>query len=122
MRIALALIVLCVASPVLAQAPAAANGPAQLRVTVLDQTSAGIPGAVITVTVPGAAPVKVVADERGIATIPGLPAVTAQIHVEAGGFVARDAAATLRPGANNQTVTLTIEGLQEQGQVDESAG
>jgi len=64
MRTALALAVLCVASPALAQAPAA-NGPAQLRVTVLDQTTAGIPAAVVTVTVPGAAPVKVVADERG---------------------------------------------------------
>ena len=66
MRTALALAVLCVASPVLAQAPGAANGPAQLRVTVLDQTSAGIPAAVVTVTVPGAAPVKVVADEHGV--------------------------------------------------------
>ena len=82
MRTALALAVLCIASPVLAQAPAAANGPAQLRVTVLDQTSAGIPAAVVTVTVPGAAPVKVVADERGVATVAGLPAVSAQVHVE----------------------------------------
>jgi hypothetical protein len=121
MRAALALAVLCLASPVLAQAPAAANGPAQLRVTVLDQTSAGIPGAVVTVTVPGAAPVKVVADDRGGATIPGLPAVAAQIHVEAGGFVARDAPVTLRRGANTQTVTLTIEGFQEQVQVDDTA-
>jgi len=121
MRVALALIVLCVASPVLAQAPAAANGPAQLRVTVLDQTSAGIPGAVVTVTVPGAAPVKAVADERGIATIPGLPVVTAQIHVEAAGFAAHDASVTLRRGANTQAVTLTIEGFQEQVQVDDTA-
>jgi hypothetical protein len=121
MRAALALAVLCLASPVLAQAPAAANGPAQLRVTVLDQTSAGIPGAVVTVTVPGAAPVKVVADDRAGATIPGLPAVAAQIHVEAGGFVARDAPVTLRRGANTQTVTLTIEGFQEQVQVDDTA-
>jgi hypothetical protein len=121
MRTALALAVLCIASPVLAQAPAAANGPAQLRVTVLDQTSAGIPAAVVTVTVPGAAPVKVVADERGVATVAGLPAVSAQVHVEAGGFGARDAQVTLRRGTNTQTVTLTIEGFQEQVLVDDAA-
>ena len=121
MRTALALAVLCVASPVLAQAPAAANGPAQLRVTVLDQTSAGIPGAVITATVPGAAPVKAVADDRGVATIPGLPVVAAQVHVEAAGFVARDVPVTLRRGTNTQTVTLTIEGFQEQVLVDDAA-
>src|SRR6185369_3105672 len=121
MRTALALAVLCVASPVLAQAPAAANGPAQLRVTVLDQTSAGIPAAVVTVTVGGAAPVKAVADEHGVATIPGLAAAAAQIHVEAAGFLARDAQATLRRGTNAQTVTLAIEGFQEQVQVDDTA-
>ena len=121
MRVALALIVLCVASPVLAQAPAAANGPAQLRVTVLDQTSAGIPAAVVTVTIAGAAPVKVVADEHGVATIPGLAAAAAQIHVEAAGFLAHDAQATLRRGTNTQTVTLAIEGFQEQVQVDDTA-
>jgi hypothetical protein len=121
MRTALALAVLCVASPVLAQAPAATSGPAQLRVTVLDQTSAGIPAAVVTVTIAGAAPVKVVADEHGVATIPGLAAAAAQIHVEAAGFLARDAQATLRRGTNAQTVTLAIEGFQEQVQVDDTA-
>ncbi|HEU5257506.1 MAG TPA: TonB-dependent receptor [Vicinamibacterales bacterium] len=120
MRTALALAVLCIASPVLAQAPAA-NGPAQLRVTVLDQTSAGIPAAVVTVTVAGAAPVKVVADEHGVAIIPGLAAAAAQIHVEAAGFLAHDAQATLRRGTNTQTVTLAIEGFQEQVQVDDTA-
>ena len=121
MRTALALAVLCVAAPALAQAPVTANGPAQLRVTVLDQTSAGIPGAVVTVTVPGGAAVKAVADERGVATIPGLPAAGAQVHVEAAGFVARDAPLTLRRGTNTQTVTLTIEGFQEQVLVDDAA-
>jgi len=121
MRAAFALVVLCVALPVLAQAPAPANGPAQLRVTVLDQTSAGIPGAVVTVTVPGAAPVKVVADERGVANVPRLPIVAVQVHVEAAGFVARDASVTLRRGVNTQDMTLTIEGFQEQVQVDDTA-
>ena len=120
-RSALAFAVLCVAAPVLAQAPPPAAASAQLRVVVLDQTGAGIPSAVITVTTPGTAPVKVTADERGVATIPALPAAAAQLHVEAGGFTPRDLPVTLRRGANNQTVTLTIEGFQEQVQVDDSA-
>ncbi len=120
-RAALVLAALCIAAPVLAQAPAAANGPAQLRVVVLDQTGAGIPGAVINVTATGTSPIKVTADERGVATIPALPAAAVQLHVEAGGFTARDMAATLRRGANNQTVTLTIEGFQEQVVVDDAA-
>jgi hypothetical protein len=120
MRTALALAVLCVASPALAQAPAA-NGPAQLRIVVLDQTGAGIPSAVITVAAAGTAAVKVVADERGVATIPGLPTSAVQLHVEAAGFVPHDLPLTLRRGANNQTVTLTIEGFQEQVLVDDAA-
>ena len=82
-RAVLALAVLSVASPVLAQAPSPAAAPAQLRVVVLDETGAGIPASVVTVAAPGAAPVKVVADDRGVATIPLLPAAAAQLHVEA---------------------------------------
>ena len=120
-RAALAAAALCLAVPVFAQAPATPNGPAQLRVAVLDQTGAGIPSAVITVTAPGIAPVKVTADERGLANIPALPATAVQLHVEAGGFTPRDVGVTLRRGANNQTVTLTIEGFQEQVVVDDAA-
>jgi len=120
-RAALALAALCIASPALAQAPPASNAPAQLRVVVLDQTGAGIPAAVVTVTAAGAAPVKIVADEKGVATIPALPAAAAQLHVEAGGFTSRDVPVTLRRGANNQTVTLNIEGFQEQVVVDDAA-
>ena len=121
MRCAVALAALCLVAPVLAQAPAAPNRPAQLRLVVLDQTGAGIPAAVVTVTVSGAAPVTVAVDERGVANIPSLPIAAAQLHVEAGGFTPRDLPVTLRRGANNQTVTLTIEGFQEQVQVDDSA-
>ena len=120
-RAALVLAALCIASPALAQAPPPSNAPAQLRVVVLDQTGAGIPAAVVTVTTAGAAPVKIVADERGVATIPALPATAAQLHVEAGGFMPRDMPVTLRRGANNQTITLTIEGFQEQVRVDDTA-
>jgi len=115
MRSALVLAVLCIASPLLAQAPA----PAQLRIVVLDETGAGIPLARITVTAPGAAAVNATADERGIATVPALPIGAVQLSVEAQGFTAYAAPLTLRRGANNQTVTLKIEGFQEQVVVDD---
>ena len=121
-RAALAFTVLfCVASTAFAQAPPPAAAPAQLRVVVLDQTGAGIPGAEVTVTAPGTAPVKAVANERGVATLPPLPAVAAQLHVESAGFLSQDMPITLRRGANNQTVTLNIEGFQEKVQVDDAA-
>jgi carboxypeptidase family protein len=119
-RAALALAVICIASPVLAQAPPAA-APAQLRVVVLDQTGAGIPAAVVSVTPPRMAPVRVTADEHGIASFPALPAVAVQLHVEFAGFTPHDTQVTLRRGMNNQTVTLTIEGFQEQVLVDDTA-
>ena len=119
-RVALVLVAICIASPVLAQPPSAA-APAQLRVVVLDQTGAGIPAAVVTVTAAGTTPAKVTADERGVVSIPALPAVAVQLHVEAGGFQSHDMPVTLRRGMNNQTVTLTIEGFQEQVVVDDAA-
>jgi carboxypeptidase family protein len=120
-RGAFVLAALCAASPLLAQTPAAPPAQAQLRVTVLDQTGAGIPAAIVTVTAPGSAPVKVTADQRGVAVLPALPTADVQIHVESQGFEPSDAAVTLRRGANNQTVTLKIEGFQEQVVVDDAA-
>ena len=109
------------APPVLAQAPPQGAAQAQLRVTVLDQTGAGIPSAVVTVTRSGGAPVSVTADERGLAILAALPATGIRIHVEAQAFEPSDAAVTLRRGANTQTVTLKIEGFQEQVVVDDVA-
>ena len=119
MRAALVLAALCVATPVLAQTPSRANAPAQLRLVILDETGAGIPSARITVSAPPAAPVTATADERGIATIPALPIGDVQLRVDAQGFTPYAAPLTLRRGANNQTVTLKIEGFQEQVVVDD---
>jgi Carboxypeptidase regulatory-like domain len=121
MRAALVFAALCVATPVLAQAPSPANAPAQLRVVVLDETGAGIPSAHITVSMPAAAPIDATADERGIAVIPSLPIGNVQLRVDAQGFATYAAPLTLRRGANNQTVTLKIEGFQEQVVVDDAA-
>ncbi|HXD16570.1 MAG TPA: carboxypeptidase-like regulatory domain-containing protein [Vicinamibacterales bacterium] len=112
---------LLAAAPVLAQAPSPAAAQAQLRVTVLDQTGAGIPSAIVTVTASGSAPIKVTGDERGLAVLAALPAAGVQLHVEAPGFEPSDAMVTLRRGANTQTVTLKIEGFQEQVVVDDAA-
>ena len=117
----LAVVAVLAAPPLFAQAPAPAANQAQLRVVVLDQTGAGIPGASVTVTIPGGAPAKVDADQRGVASLAALPLGTAQLHVELPGFLAYDAPIALRRGANNQTVTLNIEGFQEQVVVDDSA-
>jgi hypothetical protein len=120
-RTAFALAALCAASPVLAQAPAPQNAPAQLRVIVLDQTGAGIPAAAVTISAPDTATVSATADERGIATIPALPIGTVQIRVDAQGFTSFAGPLALRRGANNQTITLKIEGFQEQVVVDDAA-
>ena len=121
MRAALFLAALSVAAPVLAQAPPPANAPAQLRVVVLDETGAGIPSAQITVSPPAGAPVNATADERGIAVVPSLPIGNLQLRVDAQGFATYAAPLTIRRGANNQTVTLKIEGFQEQVVVDDAA-
>jgi hypothetical protein len=90
------------------------NQQAQLRVTVVDQTGAGIPTAVVRVTRDGGAVVEFQTDDRGVATTTGLAVGAVQLHVEFEGFVPYDRVLTLRRGNNNQTVTLGIAGLQEE--------
>src|SRR6185503_158226 len=55
------------------------------------------------------------------AVLPPLTPGQVQIHVESEGFTPFDGTVTLRRGANNQTVTLAIAGLQEQVVVNDSA-
>jgi hypothetical protein len=120
-RAALALGALCVAWPLLAQAPSPATAPAQLRIVVLDETGAGIPSARIMVSTPAGTPVNATADERGIALIAGLPMGNVQLRIDAQGFATYASPLTLRRGANHQTITLKIEGFQEQVVVDDAA-
>lgn len=121
-RLLFAFIALLVAAPLFAQAPPGSTATqAQLRIVVVDQTGAGIPAASVVATPVGLAPLRVESDERGVATIPGLPAGTVQLKVEFPGFLAYDAPLTVRRGANNLNVTLNIEGFQEQVRVDDSA-
>jgi hypothetical protein len=116
-RILLTVFALLVAAPLYAQN---AN-LAQLRLVIVDQTGAGIPAAMISVTPQGAQqPITAMSDERGLATVPDLPLGTAQLHVEFPGFLPTDAQLTLKRGANNQNVELKIEGFQEQVVVEDT--
>jgi hypothetical protein len=112
-RILLAVIALLLAAPLYAQN---AN-LAQLRLIVVDQTGAGIPGAIITVTPQGAGASQAVtatSDERGLATIPDITVGPVRVQVEFPGFLPTDVSLNLRRGANNQNVELKIEGFQEE--------
>jgi len=94
---------------------------AQLRVIVVDQTGAGIPAATVTVTPSAGQPLVVTADERGLVTVPALAPGAVTLHVEFPGFEAFDQPVTLRRGQNNQTVTLTIAGFQEEVVVSDAS-
>ena len=88
--------------------------PAQLRVTVVDQTGASIPAAHVVVTTAAGVVTDARADQRGQATLTSLPVGEVRLHIESEGFSPHDASVTLRRGNNNQTVTLLIAGLQEE--------
>jgi hypothetical protein len=86
---------------------------AQLSLVIVDQTGAGIPMAEVTVTPKsGGTPVKYTANERGLAIAPPMPIGDVVVHVEFPGFLPFDAPLTLRRGAQNQVVTLNIEGFK----------
>jgi len=106
-----------VALPVAAQT---AN-QAQMRLVVVDQTGAGIPNATIVVTMPSGEPITVLSDERGLATVPALTPGSATLHVEFPGFEPFETTVTLRRGANNQNVVLTIAGFEEEVVVSDLA-
>jgi hypothetical protein len=104
--------------PLLAQAPVQ---PSQLRLTVVDQSKAGVPGATVRITRPDGTEITVATNERGQTTIPALPTGPIRVHVEFPGFEPYDAPLTLQRGTNDATVTLVIEGVREEVVVDERA-
>jgi Carboxypeptidase regulatory-like domain/TonB dependent receptor len=109
---------LLVASPLAAQT---ANNQTQLRLVVVDETGAGIPQATIVVTPASGEAVTFATDDRGLAMSPTLTAGSVQLHVEFPGFEPYDDTLTLRRGAMNQTVTLTIAGVTEEVVVNDTA-
>ena len=119
MKRTLLTLVLCLAAVPLAAQTAATQS--QLRLVVVDEQGAGIPNAEVVVTPPAGEPLTVMSDERGLVTIPGLTVGPVKLHVEFPGFNPHDATVTLRRGANNQTVTLSIAGLVEEVVVSDLA-
>jgi hypothetical protein len=95
--------------------------PSQLRVTVVDQTGASIPAAHVVVTNEAGFTAQGDVDQRGQVTLAALPMGPVRLQVESAGFSPYDATVTLRRGNNNQTVTLSIAGLQEEIVVSETA-
>ena len=105
----------------LAVTPAfAQNNQAQLRLIVVDQTGAGIPGATVVVTPAAGQPLMATSDDRGVVTLPTLAVGTVKLHVEFPGFEPSETTLALKRGANNQNVTLGIAGLQEEVVVNDS--
>src|SRR5688500_15704985 len=112
-------LVLVAASPLSAQQNAA--GQTQLRLTVVDQTGAGIPAATVTIKAKAGEPVTFVSDERGVAASPALTPGPVTVQVEFPGFLPFVRPLTLRGGAMSETVTLEIEGFKQEVVVNESS-
>src|SRR5687768_7176362 len=111
-RLLILALALFAASPLSAQQNAA--NQTQLRLVVVDQTGAGIPGATVIVTPQSGGAITFESDARGLATSPSLTPGQVTVHVEFPGFEPFEAPLTLRRGAMNETVTLRIEGFKEE--------
>jgi hypothetical protein len=107
------------ATPAFAQQNAAAQ--TQLRLVIVDQTGAGIPAATVTIKPTAGEPIVFEADEHGVAASPALTAGAVTVQVEFPGFMPFEAPLTLKRGANNETVTLEIEGFKTEVEVSESS-
>jgi hypothetical protein len=114
-RLLFVLLGLLAATPVFAQ-----NNQAQLRLIVVDQTGAGIPGATVVVTPAAGQPITATSDDRGVVTMPVLAVGTVKLHVEFPGFEPSETTLALKRGANNQNVTLSIAGVQEEVVVNDT--
>ena len=101
-------------APLSAQQNNANQNQALLTLVIVDQTGAGIPMAEVIVTPKGGAPVTYKANERGMAIAPPMTPGDVVVHVEFPGFLPFEAPLTLRRGAQNQIVTLNIEGFKSE--------
>ena len=78
---------------------------AQLRLTIVDDTNAPLPNAIVTVyTIQG--PRVVNSDEKGVVVVADLPAEMTQWFAKTPGHVSSADATSLKAGENTQTVTL----------------
>jgi hypothetical protein len=109
----LALVLVCTAADAAAQAR-----PARLLLTVVDQTGAVIPNAIVTVS-PATEPARVIgpvkSTEAGLATLEGLAPGVYEVRAEFPGFDPRVMKEVrLRAGDNRQVAILTIQNLQDE--------
>jgi hypothetical protein len=87
---------------------AAQSGSASLRVTVLDETAAVLPGATVYVVGNDGVEHPVQVDELGVGSVSGLTPGQYTIGASYPGFRPSTGAITLRRGANQTTVTLAV--------------
>jgi hypothetical protein len=119
-RLLLLLVVLAVgATPSTASTEAA--GPADLKVTVVDQTGAALITASVMVVDETGAERTAQADARGQVTLAGLPLGPVTVRVQADAFQTFEGPLTLKRGANGITVTLPLAGLSEEVVVETDA-
>jgi hypothetical protein len=102
---------LALAAPV--RADEDAPGPADLKVTVLDQTGAALVTATVTVINETGAARTYPVDPRGQVALAALSLGTYTVKVEADAFQSFEGPLTLKKGANAVTVTLPLAGLSE---------
>ena len=118
-RLLIAVFLLLAASPIAAQQNTA--NQTELRLVVVDETGAGIPGATVIITPQSGEPLTFESDGRGLATSPSMPVGQVTVHVEFPGFLPFEAPLALRRGAMNETVTLKIEGFKQEVAVTEAS-
>jgi hypothetical protein len=84
---------------------AQSEGRAQLRLTIVDEAKAPLPNAIVTVfTMFG--PRTANTDEKGVVVFADLPAEMTQWWARTPGHLSSAEATRLKPGRNNQAVTL----------------
>ena len=107
-------VVLFVAAAVLATAaPALAQATASLRVTVLDETAAVLPGASVLLVGNDGIEHTLQVDDLGTATASGLPPGDYTIGANYPGFRPSTGTLTLKRGANQTTITLAVAMSEE---------
>lgn len=105
-------VLLCLAVCHVASGAAAGSKVADLTVSVLDPSGAGIPGAALTVDANGDAR-DVATGGAGVVMMGALPAGPATVRASFAGFEARERTLMLRPGANKLELHLALAGVSE---------
>lgn len=113
--IVLALAVLVTAGPAAAQ-----SGSASLRVTVVDETAAVLPGATVLLAGRDGAERTLQADELGLVTVTGLTPGDYTIGASYPGFQPATGTITLKRGANQATMRLPLAAIAEEVKVAEA--